>query len=410
MVTGVGLVTPLGIGQKQSWQQLLAGGKSGRTLNADEIDHFEQLATLLKRLPAGAPVDHQQVACYLRDDDDLRFVGQGDCLNNMVAYCLNDAVADASLSLPDVASNRIGCAIGTSKASLRAMESELHPGTHSSTVNSKFDLWRSGFMPDSPLSVVQQLIGSGGPSSCSVAACATGLFSVIEGASYIQSGLCDVCVVGSADASLRSSVLAGFHRLGVTSRNEDAASACRPFDCNRDGFIVGEGAAIMILESRQHQEQRNASAYAQITHGRSLTDPTGVTQIDSTGRVVAELLRQLNCPEADFISLHGTGTETNDQAEANGVSANFTDQQPICFGTKGATGHLLGAAASVEFGLACLAMKHAVVPGTANHTTTDPACPIQVCPNSMTLPQASSAIKLSLGFGGHVVGCVLRKA
>lgn len=419
MVTGIGMVTPLGIGRESTWSALLAGRKAGRVLLADQIDHFQQLTDLLKRQPTGAPVNHQQVEDQLRqtllktessiEGPSFQKTWGQDCLNNMVAVCLVEALTDAGLELTDVKRDRIGCVVGTSKASLRAMETALRTGTQQSNHETASNLWHSGFMPDAPLQTILALTRAAGPASCPVAACATGLFSVLEGAAMIQSGLCDICIVGSADASLRSSVLAGFHRLGVTSRNEDAASACRPFDQHRDGFIVGEGGAIMILESRRHQEARNATAYAQLTDGISLTDPTGMTQIDGSGRVVAQLLRQLNCPEADFISLHGTGTETNDLAEARGVAAVYAQRPPLCFGTKGATGHLLGAAASVEFGLTCLALKNSAVPGTANHSVADSECPITLSSQSIDLPAATSAVKLSLGFGGHVVGCVVRK-
>ena len=135
-----------------------------------------------------------------------------------------------------------------------------------------------------------------------------------------------------------------------------------------------------------------------------------MTQIDGSGNVVAELLRQLNCPAADFISLHGTGTETNDLAEAGGVAAVYANQPPIVYGTKGATGHLLGAAASVEFGIACQAMENNLIPGTANHLEADPDCPIRINSAAVEIPCATHAVKLSLGFGGHVIGCVLSKA
>lgn len=424
LVTGIGLVTPLGVGRQQTWDSVLQGKRAGRHLLPGEIDHVQQLTDLLKRDPAGAPIDHPAVRQSMasceqifetpdarRQFDDTW--GQ-DCLNNMMAFCLNDALSDSQLNRSQLSTDRTSCVIGTSKPSLRSIEGRRRE--HQRLPNFRYpsdDLWTSGFMPDSPLRTIEHLTGARGPGGCPIAACATGLFSVIEGAAMIRSGQCDVCFVGSADASIRSSVLAAFHRLGVTSRHHDPQTACRPFDVDRDGFVIGEGAGLAILESRACAERRHATAYCQITHGLSLTDPTGMTQIDHSGGTVAELLRRLKCASPDFISVHGTGTESNDQAEAQGIAKAYSSSgsgRPPCFGIKGAMGHMLGAAASVEFGLTCLGMKHSQIPPTSNFQNADDACPIQVTgmPNESELVNVQSAVKLSLGFGGHVVGCVVR--
>lgn len=424
LVTGIGLVTPLGLSRQETWENLLAGKRAGRTLETADIGHFEQLASLIKREPIAAPVLHEDVHKSLQFAERIfksaalsqEFAQSWgmDCLNNMVAFCLDDALGDSGLELPQLAHDRTGCVIGTSKPSLRSMEIWRRQSWDVGSEYCKPDQpWTSGFMPDSPLRTIQHLTGAKGPGSCPVAACATGLFSVIEGAALIASGQCDVCIVGSADASVRASVLAAFHRLGVTSKHDDPQSACRPFDVDRDGFVIGEGAGLAILESRAHAEARQANFYCQLADGISLTDPTGMTQIDSTGGTVSALLQRLQCDRPDFISVHGTGTESNDQAEARGISTTYsanTNGCLPCFGIKGALGHMLGAAASVEFGLTCLSMKHSQIPPTANFQNADAACPI-LLPSSTSgtrLKKAESAIKLSLGFGGHVVGCVVR--
>ncbi|MEJ7595553.1 MAG: beta-ketoacyl synthase N-terminal-like domain-containing protein [Planctomycetaceae bacterium] len=142
-----------------------------------------------------------------------------------------------------------------------------------------------------------------------------------------------------------------FHRLRVTSRHSDAASACRPFDKSRDGFVVGEGAGVVVLESRAHARSRGANSIAKIVAGGWLNDPTGMTQIDESGAVVSEVLQRTLTSKGqspDILSLHGTGTESNDLAEARGVHTAFGATMPECFGIKGAIGHLLGAAGSVE--------------------------------------------------------------
>lgn len=413
VITGLGMITPLGITAQDSWAALLQQQTAGRLLNSTDIDHLPQLSRLLQRAPGGAPVQHAQVSDILkrRSAEDSAFqqvvdLYAFDSLNRLLLAATFEALDDARLPASQLAGPRTACVIGTSKASLRAMEAESlnlrieHPlpAMH----------WNNAFLPDAPLRCVRDLLRATGPALCPVAACATGLVSVIQGAAMIRTGLADVCVVGSGDASLRSSVLAAFHRLGVTSKHADPAVACRPFDQNRDGFIVGEGAAVMVLEAREHAEQRAAECYGQIQDGRWLTDPTGLTQIDSSGRIVREVLKQLdgcgpvNAP--DLISLHGTGTLTNDLAEAAGVADYYGSLTPRCFAVKGAIGHLLGAAGSVELGFTVLALKNQLIPATSNCYFQDPVCSLPLHP----MPVASNlkqAVKLSLGFGGHVAAC-----
>lgn len=408
------MVTPFGIGAKHSWAALLNGGTAGRLLQADDIDHFQQLSNLIKRVPGGAPVGHDEVTAAVLSaidrngwDNDIVAEYVQDCLNNIVLASLDEALADANIADRLPQSDRIGCVIGSSKASLRALEmhaSALHSGSKVSGFSGTG--WQNSCLPDAPLRCVQRVLDATGPSQCPVAACASGLISVIQGAHLIRRALCDVCVVGSVDASLRASVLASFHRLGVTSKHDDPAVACRPFDCDRDGFMIGEGGALLVLESRAHAEQRNATSYGKIESGGWLTDPTGITQIDSSGSVVAELLSRMKSVASppDLISLHGTGTATNDLAESNGVSQAFGENAPPCFGVKGAMGHLLGAAGSVEFALTLLAMRDNVVPPTVNVDRVDPACRVNVAASKRSA-SITTALKLSLGFGGHVAAC-----
>ena len=420
VITGVGLVSPLGVGRQATWQGLLRGDRCGRVLDAGSIDHCSELTRLLKRPPGGAPVDHRQVAEQLQHHltharsrqqaaEFARSWGQ-DCVNNMLALCLLEAIDDARLTLSQLAGPRTGCVIGTSKPSLRAME-RAFLNRHASTETAAEHLWQTGFFPDSPLRGVQWLSGAMGPFGCPVAACATGLISVLEAADLVASGQCDVCLAGSGDASLRASVLSGFHRLGVTSRCADPAQAGRPFDDDRDGFVIGEGAGLLVLESAQHAAARHAAVYATLHSGRVLTDCTGMTQVDSTGRPVARVIEQLGDIQPDFVSLHGTATETNDLAESGGL-------QPLqrrlghripAFSIKGAIGHTLGAAAAIELGATCLALREGVIPGTVNHRRTDPACDVDVRDSVRSVHAATSALKLSLGFGGHVAACRLER-
>ena len=278
-------------------------------------------------------------------------------------------------------------------------------------------LWRHSFPTNAASQAAACLTAAQAVNSCPVAACATGLVSIIQAATAIRLGQCDVCFAGSADAALRSSVLASFHRLRVTSRQHDPRTACRPFDQNRDGFVIGEGAAVLVLESRRHAEKRGAHPIVRVSAGGWLSDPSGITQIDSSGEIVAELLRRtqnsLQRPGSvqpiEYINLHGTGTDSNDLAEANGIYKAFGTAAPVCSAVKGAIGHLLGGAGSVESALTMLALRDGILPCTTNLTSIDPLCPINLVQTSPLRQAVRRAAKLSLGFGGHVACAVFDK-
>jgi len=485
LITGTGVVCPLGIGLQAAWQRLLQGPSACRSLAADEL----QWGTELQRVPGlrlhGAPVDGQrirQLSQHLprlqRLPGDMRAVVQAEPVLAMTAVALEEALLQAGLRVPLANPTRTAVLFGGSKGGLattelllntqrqqalpegiraarltdrnaqlqvacsgvdfaksqtaaygrlsRATSAEAPPAAFSAAPESLATAsstplsdaafataFGKAFTTDGASRLIMQLLEARGPGLCPVAACATGLISVLQGAAMIHAGLCDVCITGSADAALRTSILASFHRLQVLSRHPEAATACRPFDATRDGFVIGDGAAVLILESRRHARLRGAKPLAQVLGGGWLSDPTGITQMDDSGTTVAELLSRC-CASVgaapDVLSLHGTGTETNDLVEARGIVRALGDRLPVCFATKGASGHLLGAAGSVETALLTAAMTAAFQPGTRNLTQPDPRCSIPLPPSGTPLPPNTIWGKLSLGFGGHAACGLFRAA
>ena len=446
LVTGVGMVTPLGCSADATWQRLLAGHRAGRELSCNDIDHFDALSEMQGLRIIGAPVDHPEVSRRLSGLRLLENISPATAaawscepLISMSLLALDEGLLQAKLPLVSRNPDRTAVVFGSSKGGMRTAErltwallpkraavlsSNRSPKDepHSPRDDQFADmpeeqfgsLWSHACQADSATRAITAVTGAKVASNCPVAACATGLIAVLQGAAMVHAGLCDVCIVGSADAALRASVLASFHRLRVTSRHPDAASACRPFNESRDGFIVGEGAAVMILESRRHAEARRARPLAKVSGGGWLNDPTGLTQIDTSGSVVAELLRRVirdHSQRPDVISLHGTGTEPNDLAEARGVYSFFGESPtPPCFAVKGAIGHLLGAAGSVETALAVLSLHHQQIPGTANLQSPDPRCPIHLSSRPEEMSSLRRIAKLSLGFGGHVACGIFERA
>ena len=450
LITGTGVVCPLGIGIQSAWQRLLSGPSACRRLLPYELPDGIQLDGIPGLRQSGAPVDHrrlrrlcQRLPALQRLPDDVRPVILDEPVLAMTAVALEEALQQSGLQFPSAAPERTAVLFGGSKGGLATAEylvgslrqsgeqpdgDDNWPWSRSNLVSASgiavrkavsrgvvtrqardarafAAAFQHAFSTDGAARLVARIVRAEGPRLCPVAACATGLISVLQGAALIHAGLCDVCITGSADAALRPSVLASFHRLQVLSRDADAATACRPFDVARDGFVIGDGAAVLILESRQHADRRGARPLAQVLGGGWLSDPTGMTQMNESGHSVSELLRRC-CRTAgvfpDVLSLHGTGTETNDLVESCGVLQALGGRLPVCYGTKGATGHLLGAAGSVETALLTAGLGSSCQPGTRNLTQPDPRCsiPLAVQPG----PVSANAVwgKLSLGFGGHV--------
>ena len=446
VVTGIGMVTPLGNSLSTTWHRLTLGERACRALTADEIDHFQQLESIEGLRIAGAPVDHHGIRNSLleklkvqprnRKWQEFPFdAWLSEPVVAMTLHAMMEAAEHAGLHLPVKDPAMSACFAGASKGGLRSAESLVHAaaaerlayagGIDSFAAGRRIfehppeaeisKLWWHAFQTDAASRAISAISGVQGATSCPVAACATGLVSIIQAASAIHAGQFDVCFAGSADAALRPSVLASFHRLRVTSRNADPAFACKPFDQDRDGFLIGEGCAILVLESRRHAESRGAKPLVRISGGGWLSDPSGVTQIDTSGQVVAELLKRtqhaVEATSADYrpigyINTHGTGTPSNDLAEANGIHNALHDNLPRCSGFKGAIGHLLGGAGSVESALTMQALQDLHFPGTTNLIQIDRECQIPLLTESWSFPNVQRVAKLSLGFGGHVA-CAL---
>ncbi|MFN9718287.1 MAG: beta-ketoacyl-[acyl-carrier-protein] synthase family protein [Planctomycetota bacterium] len=408
VVTGLGMVTPLGLTSADTWRHLLSGGRGCRELSPSDIDCFEKLQGVSGLRIYGAPVVAKETAHRLETIDwphcvssEVRRAWLGEPLIAFSLLSLTEAMQHAGLCRQKLARSSVSVVFGSSKGGLRTAESLVRPTRDDE--RGWLARFSNAFTTDGPTRAVAAIVSAGLGIRCPVAACATGLVSLLQGASLISSGECDVCITGSADAALRASVMSSFHRLRVTSRHELAETACRPFDRNRDGFVIGEGAATIILESRSHATARGAEILARVVSGGWLNHPTGMTQIDDTGTIVRELLTRSVprdvCP--DIVNLHGTGTETNDLAEARGVHSVF-GLVPRSFGVKGAMGHLLGAAGSVETAITIMALRDRIIPGTTNLSTPDPECRLNLSPVTQSISSLTTALKLSLGFGGHV--------
>lgn len=410
VVTGIGLWTPLAATREASWDALLTGRSALRWLDAAR--DFPEWGSAAQGQWAGAPAAERP-----------RRAVAATMAVAVVEEALRHAQFDPS-SLAKPERRRIGCVFGASKGSFDS----LAPGFASSddgTNTPEESLW--SLAPSAPLDAIVQRLHLGGPATCPVAACATGSLAILMGAQWIEQGRCDTVIVGSADAALHPGLLASYRRMGVTARiANDPSTAVRPFDRDRSGFLVGEGAAALILERRSAARSRGATPLAAWGGGILLSDTAGMLSLEATGHTVRDAIARLprGGSEAvetgreetavDLVSLHGTATRENDSSEGRGLRAALGDwASPKStgasgFSLKGAIGHLLGGAGSVETAAAILALRDQIVPPTANLDAWDPDCGFANLSQQALRRPLRSALKLSLGFGGHVCAICFR--
>lgn len=396
------MVTPCGADREASWHGLLAGHSAIRWLTPAEHQarYCDIHRTHLAGAPAILPVNVDQTFAFSMD---------------VMARCAaREALEDADIGPLDLDRERTGIVVGTSKGSLGAWQQLLREPAE---VDAQRNLWRAGW-PNSPALCLASDYRVHGPALVPVAACATGLLSICRGVQLIQDGQCDVVLAGSVDDSLSEILWASYRRLGVLARVKDAdpSQACRPFDRDRQGFLMGSGAGVVILERWEHALARGHQPYAEWLAGAMASDSTALTQVapDAAGLtyLITDILRRgaITPQDLDYINLHGTGTRDNDRYETLGIRnalGSAADGIP-CSSLKGTIGHLLGGAGSVEFAAMLLAMRDGFVPPTANLTQPDPHCDLDYTPRTARPHTIRTALKLSLGFGGHLVGGLVR--
>ena len=457
VITGIGLVTPLGVTRESTWSALLAGTRAGAVLSPARMGPaWEGIAP--GPTWRGCPVPRPWT-----------FSGEpiiGDAL-----IAAREALAHANLGPGDP--ERWGCVVGASKGGMhlavpvfarqrgrrQRMLARVAAGDISETDNSRSsvgfsprfledqalawakahatehldtdlgqaawdglpdDAWLQ-IWPDAPATAIAREFNIRGPVLAPAAACATGLVSLIRAAELVRSGVCDVVLCGSSDASLTPSLLASYRRLGVMARHGDPRSACRPFDRERQGFLVGEGAAVLVVESLAHAEKRGAVPLAEFVAGRTFSDGAGVAGLDESAeglsRAIEGVTRAagITAAEVDLINLHGTGTDQNDRTEVVALARVLSGRTPsgVCCAFKGAIGHLMGAAGSVETALAILSLRDQVAPPTANLRTLAPdlesILPLPFTGETPTPRRIDTVLKTSLGFGGPVAAVLLRR-
>jgi 3-oxoacyl-[acyl-carrier-protein] synthase II len=397
VVTGMGILSPVGNSLDEAWQNA-ANGVSG-------AEHIQEFADLGLKVTIGATVKNFDAEAFLGRRDFRRT----DPVTHMALYTCDQALKDSGLTINGHNSDRIGAVIGTGIGGIQSLLDGLMLYLEKGHA-SVSPLLLPMMLPDSPAGKVAIQFGLRGPNMAISTACATGNNSIGEAYEIIRRGDADGMVTGSAEAALIGITVASLSNMqAISRRNEDPKGASRPFSGDRDGFVVGEGAAMLVLEDLEHAKARGARIYAEITGYGSTCDAFHVTAPLENGEGAQQAMRLalqdagLGLDDIDYINAHGTSTPLNDVSETRAIKGVFGEQAykiPIS-STKSVTGHLMGSAGSVEAVFSIKAITEQFVPPTINLNSPDPECDLNYTPNVGVPAQIDHVMSNSFGFGGH---------
>ena len=405
VITGLGAITPIGNNLTDYWDGLLQGRSGvGAVTLFDASNHACQIAAEVKDFDP-----HQ----YLDKKDAKRM----DRFSQFGVCASKQALKDAKFEINELNADRIGVLIGTGVGGLRTMETQNE------------NLITKGPRKVSPFTIPMMIsnmaagltaihTGAKGPNSCTVTACAAGSHAIGDAFRIVQGGYADAMLCGGAEAAVTPLSYAGFcSAKAVSTRNDDPDHASRPFDRDRDGFVMGEGSGILLIEELEHALQRGARIYAEIVGYGMTCDAYHMTSPVPGGQGAAKAIElalsdgDLSADEVDYINAHGTSTQANDSNETNAIKKALGDRasQIVVSSTKSMTGHLLGGSGGIEAVATVMAIANDKVPPTINLVNPDPECDLDYVANNSREHQVNVALSNSFGFGGHNVTLAFKK-
>jgi 3-oxoacyl-[acyl-carrier-protein] synthase II len=403
VVTGLGLITPVGIGVKESWANII-NGQSG----IGKITKFD-----CSTFPS-------QIAGEVKNFDPLAYIPPKDArrMDTFIQFGIAagiEAFKDSGIEVNDNNSERIGVSVGSGIGGINLIESTS-------------DVFDEGgvrkvspfFIPGTIINMISGnlsiMLNLKGPNVSIVTACTTGTHSIGDAARMIEYGDADVMLAGGSEAAITELSVAGFSAAkALSSRNDDPKTASRPWDKDRDGFVIGEGAGVMVLEEYEHAKQRCAKIYAELSGYGMSADAYHITapNMDGPRRSIVNALKNanINTDNVQYINAHGTSTPLGDLNETNAIKATFGDfaKKLIVNSTKSMTGHLLGGAGGIESVFTVLAIHNQISPPTINIFNQDPECDLDYCANEARSMKIDVALKNNFGFGGTNGSLVFKK-
>jgi len=405
VITGLGAVTPLGADVESTWDALVAG-RSG----AGEITQFDSTDYAV------------HFACEVKDFDPTEYIDRKqarrmDRFAHLIVAAARQAEADSGISI-ESESDRVGAAIATGIGGLKAFQ-DCHSELLERGPDRVNPFSIPEIIPNMGAAWVSMQLGTQGPLSSQCTACAASNMAIGDGLDAIRLGRADVMLCGGTEAPVTEVGIAGFSAMRALSRrNDDPEAASRPFDAGRDGFVMGEAGAVVVLEELEHARARGAKIYAELLGYGVSSDARHITEPDPSGVNPARAMTMafgdasVEPDEIDYINAHGTSTPLGDAAETRVIKLALGEENarktPVS-STKGATGHCLGAAGAVEAMFSILAVQRGVLPPTINYEEPDPECDLDYIPNESREADVRTSVSNSFGFGGHNATVVFRR-
>jgi len=396
VVTGLGMISPVGKNVADGWDSLVAGRSGIGTVTRFDASDYEH--------PIAGEVDDFDPADYV----DAKLRRRIDISTAFAIASAQEAVADAGLEVNAERPGAVGVLLGTGIGGGHLMvEQQRILDEKGPRRVSPFLI--TSMLPDTATGLVAIALGARGPNFAVTAACATGGAAVGEAAETIARGEAEVMIAGGFEAPLQPIFYAGFNAMKALAVHEDPTQAVRPFDQDRNGFILGEGSGTLILESREHAEARGAEIYARWEGAATSNDAFDMVAAAEDGRGINEAMKRaldradLTPARIDYINAHGTGTPLNDRVETRAIRDVFGEEADnvMVSSTKSMHGHMMGASGAVEAVICVLACKHGIAPPTINYTTPDPDCDLDYVPNVAREASIEYAMSTSVGLGGH---------
>lgn len=405
VITGISAITPIGIGKEEYWDSLLSG-KSG-------VDHIKAFDTEGFETKIAAEVKGFEAKEYLDRKDAKRM----DRFSQFAVVASQLAFEDGKIDLEALDKDKVGVLIGAGIGGMDSLEKEKEklmdrgPGRIS-------PLFIPMMISNMASGQISMQFGLKGSSMSITTACASATDAIGKSMDAIRSGRLNMVVTGGTEAAITPLALAGFNSMKALSTNNDnPQGASRPFDKNRDGFVMGEGSGILILEELEHAKNRGATIYAEVCGYGATSDAFHITQPDPEAAGATHAMKlaledgDVKTDEVDYINAHGTSTYFNDKLESLAINNLFKEHAKNIniSSTKSMTGHLLGAAGGIEAIAVALAIKEGKIPPTINYEVEDEECDLNYTPNNMVEREVNFALSNSLGFGGHNASILLKK-
>ena len=408
VVTGLGAITPLGNTAPAYWEGLRTGASGAATITRFDPTKFKT-----------------RFACEVKGYEADNFFDRKehrkmDLFTQFAVVAADEAIADSGLLESGVDKDRVGVIWGSGIGGLKSLQEECFQFERGDGTPRYSPFFIPRMIADSSSGNISIKNGFRGPNFVTTSACASSNDAIIAAFNNIRLGLADVMVTGGSEAAITESGVGGFNALkAMSERNDDPASASRPYDKDRDGFVLGEGAGALVLEEYEHAKARGAKMYAELIGGGMSSDAYHITAPDPSGSGVVLVMRnalrdaRLTAGEVDYINTHGTSTPLGDGAEIKAIEQVFGEfaEKINISSTKSMTGHLLGGAGGVEAVACLLAMHHSLVPPTINLHTPDPEInqALNFTPNVAQAREVRVAMSNTFGFGGHNTSVIFRK-